>query len=430
MAGHKTIHVHHLTRVEGHGDIVAEIRDGEVVEVRFDVVEAPRFFEVFLRGQPADDVVHLASRICGICAVSHRCAALKAAESAMAVAVSPQTELLRRIAYYGEVLSSHILHIYFLAAPDFFGVPSIFPLVSTHREMVERAMRLKKLGYDLSAAVAGRHTHPVGMAVGGFSFVHDKRRLEEMKERLSAAEADIRATVETFQEIPVPDFRRETEYVALRHPDHYGFYDGEIRSSEGWRAGPEAYREVIEEYVVDHSTAKHARCRRPQFMVGALARVNNNHDQLSPLARETMAGLGLDPPRHNPFLNTAAQIVECAHCIEEGPKLIASLLEKGIDPSLERTEPEFRAGRGVGVVEAPRGLLIHDYTYDEAGVCTDANMVIPTAQNLANLEADLRAYVPTIAGSETDRLTHQMEILVRAYDPCISCSTHVIDLTG
>ena len=120
MGTNRSIAVHHVTRIEGHGDITAEIKDGALEQVRFSVVEAPRFFEAFLRGHHHNEVTHMASRICGICAVSHKCAALKATEAALGVAISDQTHLLRRLAYHGEVLSSHILHIYFLAGPDFF----------------------------------------------------------------------------------------------------------------------------------------------------------------------------------------------------------------------------------------------------------------------------------------------------------------------
>ncbi len=429
MAETKTIDVHHVTRVEGHGDVFAEIRDGALRDVRFSVVEAPRFFEAFLRGQHHQEVTHIASRICGICTVSHKCAALKATETALGVDVSEQTRILRRLAYHGEVLSSHILHIYFLAVPDFFDVPSVLSLVRSDPEMIRRAMGLKKLGYDLSAVVAGRHTHPVAMVVGGFTFVHNTERLAEIKERVAAALTEMRETIRTLKEIDLPDFERETEYVSLQHPERYAFYEGEIRSSDMAETVPaDRYREVLEEYVVPHSTAKYARWNRPEYMTGALARVNNNFAQLSDGARTAAADLGLRVPCFNPFMNTAAQAVECVHCLEDSLDILATLLETGIDPEAECRPVTDRAGSGIGAVEAPRGILFHEYEYDENGKCRYANHLIPTAQNLANLEADMRAYGPTIAGESKETITRRLEMLVRAYDPCISCSTHVIDL--
>ncbi len=424
MATDATIHVHHLTRVEGHGDIVAEIADGQLKEARFDIVEAPRFFEGFLRGLPPSEVTHIASRICGICAVSHKCAALKATEAALGVEISPQTNLLRRLAFHGEVLSSHLLHIYFLAAPDFLGLPSVMPLVDSDPALVRRAMRLKQIGYDLAAMVAGRHTHPVAMTIGGFSYLHDPGDFQPMRERLVAIREDLDASIELFATIDIPDLERPTEYVSLKNPDRYAFYEGDVFSSDGHRIPARRYREAIRERVVAGSTAKHARWNRPEYLVGALARFNNNYDQLHDAAKSAAERLGLHPPVHNPFMMTVAQLVECVHCVEDAIELIDEITDAGIDPAQQQSPCEPGEGWGVGAVEAPRGILFHEYEYNADGKCVAANHVIPTAQNLANLEADMRQFVPTIADQSTDRIQHLLEMLVRAYDPCISCSVH------
>lgn len=420
------IEVHHLTRVEGHGNITAEIRDGELCQVRFEIIEAPRFFELFLRGHKYDEVVHMASRICGICAVSHKSAALKATEAAFGVEVSTQTKLLRRLAYHGEVLSSHILHIYFLAAPDFLGVPSAFHVADSQREVVVRGMRFKKLGYDLCELVAGRHTHPVAMVVGGFSFVHDTRSLDAMRKRLQEAKKDIEDTVALFSGIKIPDFPRETEYISLRSGERYAFYDGDVHSSRGDTVSPQDYDSWIEEYTVPYSTAKLSRRQGQHYMVGALARFNNNYPQLSPLARQAAMDLPLPFPTTNPFAVTLAQIVECAHCVEESLKIIEELLHRGIEADAEQAAVNARAGRGVGAVEAPRGILFHEYEFDDEGICRHANLVIPTAQNLGNIEDDMQSLAPQIAGRDKEEITHSLEMLARAYDPCISCSVHVV----
>ncbi|GAB6190891.1 Ni/Fe hydrogenase subunit alpha [Desulfocastanea catecholica] len=428
MAQHKSIDVHHVTRVEGHGDITAKIKDGILQQVRFSVVEAPRFFEAFVRGHHFTEVIHMATRVCGICAVSHKCAALKATESALGSTISRQTRLLRRLAYHGEILSSHILHIYFLAGPDFFGVPSILPLVEREPELVRRAMRLKKLGYDLSAVVVGRHTHPIAMTVGGFTFTQEIAHLAKMQDRVTQGLEDLHDTVRTLRKIKLPHLERETEYVSLTHADRYAFYDGEILSSDlDEPLSPDKYREVIKEYVVDYSTAKYARWNRPEYMTGALARFNNNYDQLTDGAKTAAGELGLVHPCHKPFMITIAQLVECVHCLEDAGEILQTLLAQGIQVDTEHEKVKERAGTGVGAVEAPRGILFHEYQYDERGKCLSANMIIPTAQNLANLEADMRAFAPTIAHESAETITHLLEMLVRAYDPCISCSTHVID---
>ncbi|MEJ2718006.1 MAG: Ni/Fe hydrogenase subunit alpha [Deltaproteobacteria bacterium] len=430
MPNDMNIKVHHLTRVEGHGDIVVEIRDGRLMEARFSIVEAPRLFEAFLRGLHYDEVTHIAPRICGICSVSHKSAALKATEAALGVEVSNQTELLRRVAFHGELIGSHILHVYFLAAPDFFGVPSVIPLAESQPEVVARAMRMIKLAYDLCEVIAGRHTHPVAMTVGGFRFIHSESKLRAMRRELEEGIADLKATVQLFKTISIPQFERETEFVSLHHPDHYALYDGDLCSSAGDAAEVARYREIIQEYVVPFSTAKHARWHDRHYMVGALARVNNNFDQLNPIAKEAAHDLGLKVPCWNPFMNTVAQIVECAHSIKESIDLIDTILERGIRAEDEQVTVSVGAGRAVGAVEAPRGLLFHEYEYDNDGTCLAANHVIPTAQNLANLEADLHKFVPLIVDGDKDSVTHQLEMLVRAYDPCISCSTHILKVNS
>jgi len=418
-----------LTRVEGHADISAAIVDGEVKSIRFDVVEAPRMFEVFLRGRFYDEVVHLASRICGICAVSHRCAAAKATEAAMEVTVSSQTRILRRLAFLGEILSSHLLHVFFLAGPDLFGVPDVFHLVGGDREMLRKAMKLKRLAYRLCDWVAGRHTHPTGMVAGGFTFTHSPADLEPMQAQLTAAAAALRELASWIKTRPLPSFERETLYVCLRHPDRYAFDDGQLYTGNGDTLDPAAYRHVIRERTRPPSTAKHSRWNGQIYMVGALARVNNNYDQLTSSAKEIAAELGLTVPCFNPFMNTYAQIVESAHCLQEAAALLDTLMETGIEASAELTEFKPTAGCGVGAVEAPRGTLFHEYCYDAEGRCTDVNLVIPTAQNLANLEADMQPYVSRIVERPAEEIEKKIEMLARAYDPCISCATHVIDLT-
>ena len=419
------IDVHHVTRVEGHGNIVVDARNGEIKECRFEVVEAPRFFEAFVRGRPYHELSHITSRICGICAVGHATTSLCATEKALGVEPSEQTMLLRKLNFHGEIIDSHVLHVYYLAAPDFFGVGSIIPLVETHREMVERALRIKKLSGDLCAMIGGRHTHPCAMAVGGFTHLPTEAQLREMQARLVDARADMDETVALFSTLPWPEFERETEYICLHKEDEYAFIGGTIVSSDGFSYPIEDYKKVTNEECVPHSTAKWTHHNREAYMVGALARLNNNFDQLHPRAREAAAKLGLEPPVTNPFLNTAAQVVEMVHCVEDSIRIIVELLTRGIQPE-EPPAVEVRAGEGVGSCEVPRGTLFHHYAIGEDGRCTEANCVIPTNQNMANLNADMRAFLPQIMDRPREEIRHLLEMLVRAYDPCISCSAHFL----
>jgi coenzyme F420-reducing hydrogenase alpha subunit len=425
MAKRKRIDVHYVTRVEGHGNIVVEVGDGKLKDCRFEVVEAPRFFEAMLRGRHYSEASHITSRICGICSTGHATASLRATEKALDVELSEQTRLLRKLAFFGEILDSHILHAYMLVAPDFFGVGSVIPLATTHPEVVLRALRLKKLAGEICTIINGRHTHPIAMTVGGFTHFPTRAELEELLHKLQAARADVDATVELFASLVFPAFERETEYISLTLPDEYAFIDGEIISSEGTVLPVEAYQTVTNEYLVEYSSAKLTSHLRESYMVGSLARFNNNYSQLHLRAKRAATALELSPKVINPYLNTAAQIVEIVHVFEEAMAVTKLLLERGVQP--EEPAPVQRLeGEGVGACEVPRGLLVHHYWIGPEGRLSGANCIIPTNQNIASIEADMCALVPRIVNKSADSMRLDLEMLVRAYDPCISCSVHVI----
>ena len=421
----KRIDVHHVTRVEGHGNIVVEVADGVMKECRLDIVETPRFFEAMLRGRPYLEASHITSRICGICATGHATASLRASERALGVELSEQTQLLRKLTFHGEILDSHVLHVYMLVAPDFLGVGSVIPLASSHPEVVLRALRMKKLAGDICAVVAGRHTHPIAMTVGGFTHFPTESELQALAQRLEDCRADVDITVDLAAGLPWPQFERDTEYISLHKPDEYAFIDGDIVSSDGGRLPAERYAEVTNEFLVPHSSAKHTRHQRSSYMVGALARFNNNYAQLHPRAKEAARKLGLQPKVTNPYLNTAAQVVEIVHCVEDAILMIDRLLRLKVKP-VKPAPVNLKDCDGVGMCEVPRGMLIHHYWINADGNLTGANCIIPTNQNLANLEADMQALVPTILDKPVEAMQQDLEMLVRAYDPCISCSVHVL----
>jgi coenzyme F420-reducing hydrogenase alpha subunit len=379
-----------------------------------------------LRGRPYGDASHLTSRICGICAVGHATASLRATEKALGVELSEQTVLLRKLNFHGEILDSHILHSYMLVAPDCLGVGSVIPLAKSAPDVVLRALRMKKLAGDLCAALCGRHTHPIALTVGGFTHFPSKDTLYQLRERLEAVRADVEATVELFQTLHLPSFERETEYMALRKEDEYCFIDGVITSTDGGTWPIERYREVTNEYLVPHSSAKRTKNQRTEYMVGALARFNVNHDKLHPKAQAAAAALNLKPKCINPYLITVAQVVEIVHCVEDAIHLADVLLERGIVWE-EPAKPARLSGEATGACEVPRGTLFHNYTIRD-GLVVGANCIIPTGQNLNNIEADMRALVPTILDRPKKEITLSLEMLVRAYDPCISCSTHRLDV--
>jgi coenzyme F420-reducing hydrogenase alpha subunit len=446
------INVHYVTRVEGHGNIVVDLKEGAIKELRWEIPEAPRFFEAMVRGRSYADAPHITSRICGICSIGHTVASLRGIEAALGVQPSEQTVLLRKLILHAETVQSHTLHVFYLAVPDFLGVNSVIPLATTHKQPLLQAIHLHRLSNEWSELIGGRTTHPINMVVNGWTRLPTQDELQTLRQRLTEAIPDLKAWVEIFKTLDIPDFERETEYLALQRDDEYAFYDGAIASTDGGTTPVPQYREKIKEFVVPYSTAKHAKAARESFMVGALARFNINYEQLSPLARWAAEEMGLKPVCYNPFMNTVAQLVEVAHCLEDGVRIIDELLNRGIkeeDRSVEvnsgtgpSTEfipspaegplvlwPRDKGLRtGVGATEVPRGTLYHEYTLDNNGIVTGANFVIPTNMNHNNIERDLKALVPTIVDKTKEEITLTLEMLVRAYDPCISCSTHLLNV--
>jgi sulfhydrogenase subunit alpha len=427
-----SINVNHVTRVEGHGNIVLDVKSGKIEKIQWQVVEAPRFFEAMLRGQHYNELRPITSRICGICSIGHSLASLKATEDALGVTITEQTALLRRLATHAENMQSHILHIGYLAVPDLLSVGSVFPLVgSKHQDTLLKIVRLHRLSNEMSDLVCGRTTHPIRLIVGGFSMVPTEKQLLHLKKRLEEGlelASDVASVIHSVAD-KIPAFTRETEYIGLTSEDEYALYDGVIASTDtGKHPAYLEYRKLMQEFVVPHSTAKHAKHARGSYMVGALARFNLNSDKLHPAAKDVAALFGLKAINYNPFMNTIAQLVEVVHNIEDSIQLIDTLLEKGVKDE-KPVKATVKAGRGVGVVEVPRGILVHDYTLNSEGYCTKANCIIPTNQNHANIQLDMEELVPQILNKSEKEIELTLEMLVRAYDPCISCSTHYLDVT-
>ncbi len=424
------IDVHHVTRVEGHGNIVVNMKNGVLEKAQLEIVEAPRYFEAMLKGRNFHEVAIITSRICGICSLGHQMTSLKATEAALGLEISKQTEILRKILVHGATFQSNVLHALFLATPDFLNVGSVFPLVETHKEVVLAALRLKRLANDIGDVISGRAIHPISCVPGGFTKLPTEEELRTLRTRLlEEAIPDATFVVEILTTLldKIPDFTRETEYISVYSDKEYGLYDGDIRSSDAGSFPVEKYEEITNEFVVPHSSSKHAKFSRSSYMVGALARFNNSHKLLKPEALEIAEKLGLRAPNYNPYMNTIAQVVEVVHCVLDTIDMIDVLLEKGIKPEKPNQNPS-KIGRGIAITEVPRGILFHDYTYDRKGCIESANCIIPTGQNLANIDDDMKKLVPEIIEEPKEDITKKLEMLVRAYDPCISCSVHMLDV--
>ncbi|MGO8685659.1 MAG: Ni/Fe hydrogenase subunit alpha [Candidatus Dormibacteria bacterium] len=416
-----------LSRVEGEGAMHVVVTDGAVTDVRLRIYEPPRFFEAFLRGRAYTEPPDITARICGICPVAYQMSACQALEQVCGVEVDPPLRALRRLLYCGEWIESHVLHIYFLHAPDFLGAGSALELAKDHRDVVEKALTLKKIGNDIMEVVGGRPIHPINVRVGGFYRAPTKRELLPLAERLRWAREASLETVEWVSTFDFPELEIDHELVALHHPDEYAITEGRVVSDRGLDIEVAEFLEHFAEEHVERSTALHGRLiERGRYLVGPLARYSLNYEQLPKVAREAAEqAKGLGRVCRNPFRSIQVRAVETVAACDEAIRIIDEYRE----PERPAVPVEPRAGTGHGATEAPRGLLYHRYTVDDAGLIQNADIIPPTAQNQDAIENDLRKLVVANLELSDHDLQHLCEQSIRNYDPCISCSTHFLDFT-
>jgi sulfhydrogenase subunit alpha len=421
----RQLRVSSLARVEGEGALRIIVADGHVADAQLEIYEPPRFFESFLRGRAYHEAVDITSRICGICPVAYQTSAWNAIEDAWGATVDGRISALRRLLYCGEWMSSHTLHIYLLHAPDFLGYPDAVALARDARAIVERGLALKKAGNAILEVVGGRAIHPVNPRVGGFHRAPTAAELAPLAEQLRRALDDALATVDWVAGFDFPELDVDCELLALRHPDQYAIGQGDLVTTTRLSFPPRDFLDHVTENQVPHSTALHAELDGRRYLTGPLARYSLNSDQLSPIARDAAAAAGLDATCRNPFRSIVVRAVETVYAVDEALRIIGSY-ERPDPPAAELTP---RSGLGHGVSEAPRGLLYHRYALDTDGIIRDAVIIPPTSQNQASIEDDLRRIVSANLGLDDAALTSLCERTIRNYDPCISCSTHFLDLT-
>lgn len=421
----RTLSVGALARVEGEGGLKVKVRAGQVAGVELRIYEPPRFFEAMLRGRGHTEPPDITARICGICPVAYQMSACLAIENACGVTVDGQVAELRQLLYCGEWIGSHALHVYMLHAPDFLGYAGGVEMATDHRDLVERGLRLKKLGNALMAAVGGRAIHPVNVRIGGFYRAPTTGELGALVEPLRRALDDALATVAWVAGFDFPDFEVTGDLVALQHPGRYPIMAGQIASTGGIATPASGFDNYFAESQVPHSTALHAHLRTgAPYLVGPMARYSLNAASLSPLAHEAAQAAGLGPVCRNPFRSIVVRAVEIVETVVQA----LGIIEAYEEPAQGAVDVPARAGTGHGVTEAPRGMLYHRYRLAADGSIEAAQIIPPTSQNQAHIEQDLADFVQPRLESTQAALTHSCEQLIRSYDPCISCATHFLNL--
>jgi hydrogenase maturation protease len=469
----RAIVVKNIPMVEGKMSFkVTTDKNGENCHSTLIVEEPLRHFEAICEGKSAEEVAVIVSRICGVCPFPYATAASKAAERAFGFKVSDQTNRLREIAIYANMLNSHVLHALDLTIPKFLHLNSVVELALNVKtpawvsevpltpdffaelEVVKAQiasgaletasaevtalsrvlLRLHTVANELADMIGGRAVHSITITPGWMTSVPKENDLRATRDKLANAHANYDMLAAVYKQaagagnpkLPI----REREFIALRGEKKYPFYGGLIGSTKHGNMTAKEFEQYKHEYVVDNSNSKQVSTDKSKsYMVGALARVNLNWDLLSKEAKKDAEYLGLSVPCYDPYMNTAAQVVEGRQVLIDVVKAIDELLAIGLhEEKYPNVKP--RAGYGAGYLEAPRGLIWHEYKYNEEGLVTWANCIIPTGMNTGSMQEDLEYLGSHLVrtGHSDEDIEFILELLLTHYDPCNSCAVHVVHL--
>lgn len=414
------ISIDKMSKIEGRGTLEIKVRNNEVKKVKLKITENKRFYTQAIRGKACTNVPQLVSRICGTCGIAHLTCCTEAVEKALNIIPTEQTIVLRKLAMYGLMIRDHAMHLYFFVLPDIVGKDSVLDFDESQEDMIRQAFRVKGTGNTLSKTIAGSAVHSTYSQIGYFSHIPNEEDKKRAIAELKNAREDVIALIDIFYKCDFT-YKRDTNFVALITKD-YSFLEGEIRSSDGTIIPEEDYWNYLNRVVIPYSQATGFEFKGREYMVGALARMNMNRNNLhKDTIRDTKKQLNIFPS-NNVYHNNLAQAIEILHCIDHSIELLETIEFK------EEPKPEIkiRAGDGVGVIEAPRGTLYYMLSLDESGRIKYGNLVIPTAQNQIMMEKDIRGMLPGLLNKPKKEIVHEIEKLIRAYDPCMSCASHFL----
>lgn len=420
-----TIIVPILARVEGEGALEIQIRNQQIQSLQLKIYEPPRLFEKFLEGRSHTDVLDMVARICGICPVAYQMSATHAIEQCFKVKTTPWVRDMRRLFYCGEWLESHSLHIHFLAAPDFLGFKSAPEMAKVYPEEIRRGLRLQSLGNELISLLGGRSVHPVGACIGGFYRAPNPTQIKNALAHVTARISDCEELIQWVATLPRSDNTHDFTCVSLRHPNEYPMNEGHIVSDKGLSISIDCFDDYFKELQVPYSNALHCLLQGKPYLVGPLSRVNINYDRLPSPITDILNQLSIHFPSKNMVHSIIARAVEIYYCVLEARRI----LESYSYPTSSHTDIQPSAGIGYGCTEAPRGMLWQRYEMNDLGFVKSTRIVPPTSQNQARIEDDLRFSLQQFGLNKPDNeLRAYSEMIIRNYDPCISCSTHFLTM--
>ena len=445
----KKITIAPLSRIEGHASVTVTLNDnGEVADAHFHATEL-RGFEKFLEGAAIEEAPRITPRICGICPTVHHLASAKATDMIFGAQV-PETALkLRKLMSMGQFIGSHALHLFYISMPDFLLGPDSNPalrnvvgLVKANETLAKQAIEARRIGQRITEEIGGKPIHPVSAIPGGMSFAlsNEKRAELESYAKRSVEISKAAWLLVLAQHEKYPDLFNDfglvqTDFMGLTNGGKWETYDGLVRAVDA-NAAPLCefpgtdYLNYIEETAEPYSYMKFTKLKKGSgfYRVGPLARVNAVDAMGTPEAdrmlAEFRAKFGRAPLA--PLLYHLARVIEYTAASETA---LALLQDPTITSKNIRTEVTgVKAARGVGVVEATRGVLIHDYAVNDRGFITKANLIVATGHNNRAIDKGvLQAAQKLIHGENvSEGLLNRIEMVVRAYDPCVSCATHAI----
>jgi sulfhydrogenase subunit alpha len=415
------ISINKLSKIEGHADLDIKVRNGEVESVIIRVEQNKRFYTQAVEGKPASTIPQIVSRICGTCSIAHLLTCTEAVEKTLKVEPTPQTMLLKKLTMYSMMIRDHALHLYFFVMPDLYGVDSVLDLPDDKKELIHQALHIKEAGNNFSKLVAGRSVHALFPQVGGFSNIPDPKKIQPVIDELKSIRQTVIELCNIFYECDW-ELIRDTTYVALSTPD-FTFLEGKIKSSTGAIIKEEDYWDHLHKVVVPYSQADAFKFEDKEYLVGSLARLNLNQEALHANTKKDLAKHLAVFPSKNIFHNNLAQAIEILHSIDHS----IDILENTKFEKEEIIKPQRETGEGVGVIEAPRGTLYYWLGINDSKV-RYANLVIPTAQNLINMQKDVRKMVKDRIDQGEKVIKKEAEKIIRAYDPCMSCASHFLKI--
>ena len=411
-----------VPKIEGHAAFYAHLRAGRVDEARMIGLENDRFVEKILFGRKYYEAPIITSRICGICPTIHSTTSIRAIEDACSISPTKQTVELRKLLLCGQMIQSHSLHLYLLVLPDFVGASSSFELQKSHPELFQNAITLKRYADAIIDTIGGRAVHPIADVPGGFKHFPEKKKLQNLIKDFKDVAEIAKKTVELFASFSYPEVKQDLIYCALTDKD-YAFYEGDIKTSNGKIFQSKNYNHQIYEELRHYTRAKFGTLKGEEMIVGAMARMNLNRKSMGKEVDALITNLNIKDTFDNPFDNVIAQAIENYYFVIESMRLIEDFIKNGIDKK-EPVKPPKEFGVGTAACEAPRGTLYHHYELDKDGYIIKCDIVTPTVQNLPALEKDMKALSPILKDMNPEGRVKTIEMLIRAYDPCITCATH------